>query len=92
MNLPVQSETTVVDWKLADEDVLIRKLTTETIRFLVQRMITCRVTGRVLDYRTCTAYADADGDVLYIVDPECDDEETRAKLRANTSVRYAVVR
>ncbi|QKY79917.1 hypothetical protein PQD13_gp05 [Gordonia phage Clawz] len=92
MNLPTQSETTVVDWRLADEDVMIRKVTTEAIRYMVTRLITCGITGNVLDYRTCVAYADEDGDVLYVADPSVDDDETRQRLRKATRVRYAVVR
>lgn len=92
MNLPVQSETTLIDWKLADEDFMIRKLTTEVIRHMVSKNIVCASTGNVLDVRTCTAFADADGDVRYVVDPSCDTPEIRQQLRERTSLRYVVIR
>lgn len=32
------------------------------VRYLVQRDITCRLTGKVLDMDTCVVFVDADGD------------------------------
>ena len=37
---------------------------------LVQRDITCRVTGEVLDIRTCAVLVDPDGDPAYVLSPE----------------------
>lgn len=39
------------------------------IRFLVQKYITCPVTGNILDMRTCAVILDRDGDPLAVYDP-----------------------
>lgn len=89
-NLPVQSEITLVDWPLADEDVMTRVLVNETIRYRITRQITCEGCGQVLDVRTAVGYADHDGDVLAVVSPNCDTAELRTRLRRRTAARYAV--
>lgn len=42
----------------------------ELIRGLVQKQITCQVTGKVLDHRTCVVLYDRDGDPRYVMSPE----------------------
>lgn len=42
----------------------------QMVAYLVGRVITCPVTGAVLDARTCVAFADADGDPACVVSPE----------------------
>lgn len=41
---------------------LQKKMTVETIKFLVSHKIICDVTGELLDYRTCCVLLDKDGD------------------------------
>ena len=42
----------------------------QMVAYLVGRVITCPVTGAVLDIRTAVAFTDADGDPAYVVSPE----------------------
>jgi hypothetical protein len=45
-------------------------LRTQLVRYLVQRAITCPITGDVLDVRTCAVVLDADGDPAAVFSPE----------------------
>lgn len=42
----------------------------QMVAYLIGRVITCPVTGAVLDARTAVAFTDADGDPAYVVSPE----------------------
>lgn len=42
----------------------------QMVAYLVGRVITCPVTGAVLDARTAVAFTDTDGDPAYVVSPE----------------------
>lgn len=41
----------------------------EMVRGLVQKQITCTVTGDVLDVRTCIVLVDRDGDPRHVLSP-----------------------
>ncbi|MCS5735789.1 hypothetical protein [Herbiconiux daphne] len=54
----------------------------QMVAYLVGRVITCPVTGAVLDARTCVTFIDADGDPAYVVSPEAWEAiKTNAKAR-----------
>lgn len=42
----------------------------QLVRYLVQRAITCPITGDVLDVRTCAVVLDSDGDPAAVFSPE----------------------
>lgn len=48
---------------------------TEMVRHLVSRDIQCRMTGKVLDVRTCLVVRDAEGDPLAVLDPSVAGDE-----------------
>lgn len=89
-NLPVQSETTLVDWNLRDEDKMMQILVLNQVRMLIAKNWVCPVTGKVLDVREMFAVADEDGDILAVAHKDCDTEENRQKIRKASSGRYVV--
>lgn len=49
---------------------------TELVRRLVSRDIQCRMTGKVLDVRTCLVIRNANGDPLAVLDPSVAGDES----------------
>ncbi|MFB2586983.1 hypothetical protein [Herbiconiux liukaitaii] len=58
----------------------------QMVAYLVGRIITCPVTGAVLDARTAVAFTDDDGDPAYVVSPEA-----WAAIKTNPTARACLV-
>lgn len=63
------------------EDILRKQM----VSYLVSRNITCPVTEKVLDTRTCVVLTDRDGDPAFVLSPE-----GWAAVRNNAEARTAL--